>query len=56
MDYQWKTGWNMLIRFFEFLCSKTQKHRDYVDVIPKMVDEYHQNLNKFVEQTELEKK
>ena len=42
------------LSFFMFQKPKTAK-RLYFDVIPKMVDEYHQNLNKFVEQTELER-
>ena len=35
------------LSFFMFQKPKTAK-RLYFDVIPKMVDEYHQNLNKFV--------
>ena len=37
-----------------FQKPKTAK-RLYFDVIPKMVDDYHQHLNKFIDQKEEEK-
>ena len=42
------------LSFFMFQKPKTAK-RLYFDVIPKMVDDYHQNLNKFFDQKEEEK-
>ena len=42
------------LSFFMFQKPKTAK-RLYFDVIPKMVDDYHQHLNKFIDQKEEEK-
>ncbi|MFL2801547.1 MAG: lysine--tRNA ligase [Paracoccaceae bacterium] len=42
------------LSFFMFQKPKTAK-RLYFDIIPKMVDDYHQNLNKFIEQKQEDK-